>query len=115
MPTGGVAIRRIRQSLVFFSIRGPDIAPLGLASIAGLAYDPPRAIPARVKNRLVKEDKPVNSLKPLAIIAVLGGIGYAVYSRIHGDNESPPPGAVSGWQAPTVQLPGDSSPPGSPW
>lgn len=47
----------------------------------------------------------MNSLKPLLIVAIVGGIGYGVWGRLSRKPDVMPPGARDGWDAaPKVQL-----------
>lgn len=47
----------------------------------------------------------MNSLKPLLIIAIVGGIGYGVWGRLSRKPDVMPSGAADGWgSAPKVQL-----------
>jgi len=47
----------------------------------------------------------VNALKPLLVVAVLGGIGYGVYTKINNGPDTPPAGVTDGWDAPPdIQL-----------
>jgi len=62
------------------------------------------------KRSIVKEDEFVNALKPLVVLAILGGIGYGVYHRLNGKPESTPPGAPKEWDAPKVQLGDEGGP-----
>lgn len=51
----------------------------------------------------------MNALKPLLVVAVLGGIGYGVYSKINSGSDEPPAGATDGWDAPPDIQVGESS------
>ena len=42
----------------------------------------------------------MNSLKPLLMVAVLGGIGYGVYCRLNSAPPAPPAGISDGWDSP---------------
>lgn len=47
----------------------------------------------------------MNTLKPLLIVAIVGGIGYGVWGRLHRKPDVLPPGVADGWDAtPKVQL-----------
>ena len=61
------------------------------------------------KRSVFREDYAVNSIKPLITIAILGGIGYIVYTHLNSKASTPPPGAPTNWDAaPTVQIPGEN-------
>lgn len=56
----------------------------------------------------------MNTLKPLLMVAVLGGIGYGVYVRLNRGNSAPPPPVAEGWDTtPNVRLPDEPS--AAPW
>ena len=56
-----------------------------------------------------REESTVNNFKPLITIAVLGCIGYVVYTHLNSKPSAPPPGAPTGWDsAPTVQMPAEN-------
>src|SRR5436190_811975 len=51
----------------------------------------------------------------LLVFAVLVGVGYGVYQKLNSRPDALPPGVPESWgKAPTVQMPGESSPMGGP-
>jgi LysM repeat protein len=52
----------------------------------------------------------VNAIRPVLLLIVLGGIGYAVYARLNAKPDAPPPGIAENWNdGLQIEMPGESA------